>query len=278
MEHQNDYLATEQDAALIPEREMGLLSEKKSQGATFTVTMSAGKVFALGLLIGLLLMALPVVYLSAKMLKTDSVSAIVPQGNNANDPVNAQPTQPSGAIPVVSKTDHLFGNKNAKVTLIEYSDLECPYCKRFHPTAKQVMAAYKDDINWVYRHFPLSFHVNAQKEAEAAECAAAQGGDKKFFEYIDKIYERTTSNGTGFALDALVPLAKELKLNEKKFKDCLDGGSMAKKVNEDFSGGQAGGIDGTPGNVLIAKNGQKALLPGAVSLDELKASIDKLLK
>ena len=85
-------------------------------------------------------------------------------------------------------TDHYFGNKNAEVVIVEYGDLECPYCAAVHPTIQQIITDYKGQVAWVYRDYPLSIHANAQVKAQAAECAALQGGDDVFFKYIDKIY------------------------------------------------------------------------------------------
>jgi protein-disulfide isomerase len=99
----------------------------------------------------------------------------------------------------VSPTDHIRGNPNAKVIIVEYSDTECPFCKNFHTTMKQIMAKYQADntVAWVYRHSPLTqLHPRAEHEAQALECAWAQGGEEKFWAYTDRIYEVTTSNNT----------------------------------------------------------------------------------
>ncbi|MFH1112185.1 MAG: thioredoxin domain-containing protein [Patescibacteria group bacterium] len=112
----------------------------------------------------------------------------------------------------IKDSDYVLGDINAPVTVVEYSDLECPFCKRFHPTKQQIMTEFPGKVRWVFRHFPLSFHANAQKEAEAAECAGKLGGAEKYWAFIDKIFERTTSNGTGFALTDLTKLAKEVGL------------------------------------------------------------------
>ncbi len=97
----------------------------------------------------------------------------------------------------VTEKDHIYGNPAADLLLVEYSDLECPFCKRFHETMTQVMKEYGDTgkVAWVYRHFPLdSIHSKARHEAEATECAGELGGKDKFFEYLNKLMEITPSN------------------------------------------------------------------------------------
>ncbi len=180
--------------------------------------------------------------------------------------------------PVDLDTDHILGDKNAKVFVIEYSDFECPFCKRFQPTMQQLLSQYQGKVAWVYRHFPLSFHQNAQKEAEASECANELGGNDAFWKYADKIFERTTSNGTGFPLNGLVPLAKEIGLDETKFKSCLDSGKYAQHVQQDEQEGQTAGVTGTPGNIVWTKDGKPQLVEGAVPLSSLKIVVDQALK
>lgn len=192
----------------------------------------------------------------------------------------AAPEVPQTAdnVPKPTKDDWVKGNRNAKIALIEYSDTECPFCKRFHPTAQQVVDTYKDQVMWVYRHYPLSFHKNAQKQAEAAECAGKLAGNDAFWKYIDAIYDRTEAGGTGFALDNLVPLAVEQGLNEARFAECLDSGEMAQKVKDQMDAGTQAGVTGTPGNILLnTETGKTRLLPGAVPFETVKAAIDELL-
>lgn len=182
--------------------------------------------------------------------------------------------------PVSAERDHIRGNPQAKLSLIEYSDFECPYCKRFHATPKQLLQAYDGRVNWVYRHFPLSFHnPGAQKEAEASECAAELGGNDAFWKYADAIYARTTSNGKGFPLGNLVPLAEEIGLDGAAFKDCLDSGRQAARVREDFEEGSRVGISGTPGTILRDnETGEVRVLKGAMPFAQVKAAVDQLLK
>ncbi len=184
---------------------------------------------------------------------------------------------PTGKVPEVTSADHIRGNKDAKVTFIEYSDFECPFCKKFEPTMQQMEKEYGDKVRIVYRHFPLSFHPNAPKEAEAVECANDLGGNDAFWKYHDAILERTTSGGTGFALTDLVPLAKELGLDEAKFKDCLDTGKFTKHVQDDEAGGGSAGITGTPGSFIIDAKGTAQLVSGALPYASIKSTLDAAL-
>ena len=180
---------------------------------------------------------------------------------------------------VAAGRDHIYGNPNAELSLIEYSDFECPFCKRSHPTARKAVDEYGGRVNWVYRHYPLGFHnPEAQKEAEASECAAHLGGNESFWRYTDTLYLRTRSNGKGLPMSGLVPLAGELGLDEAAFKNCLDSGKFTKRVTEDFAEGQSIGITGTPGNVLLNnRTGKVRLVSGAVPFARLKAQIGELL-
>ena len=212
------------------------------------------------------------------------IERYVQKQRDAQEQARAEQAQAAAAraknVRRVSKTrDHIYGNPDAKVSLIEYSDFECPFCKRFHPTAKKLVESYDGKVNWVYRHFPLSFHnPGAQKQAEASECAAELGGNDAFWRYADLIYQRTRSNGKGFPLDRLVPLAKEIGLDGEKFQACLDGGKMAARVSEDSTEGIQIGITGTPGNVLLNnETGAVALKPGALPLQVLKGEIEHLI-
>jgi protein-disulfide isomerase len=180
--------------------------------------------------------------------------------------------------PVSPQRDHIYGNPDAEVSLIEYSDFECPFCKRFHVTAKEVVDSYDGRVNWVYRHFPLAFHnPGAQKQAEASECAGALGGNEAFWRYADKIYERTRSNGNGFPVNALLPLAEEIGLDTEEFRVCLETGKFAGRVLEDYDDGTNIGITGTPGNVLRNnRTGRVVVRAGAVPAANLKNALDGL--
>lgn len=205
---------------------------------------------------------------------TEKQAAAVPSQPTGGQPPSAQKANKK---PEITNDDYIRGNKNAKVTLVEYSDLECPFCKQFHPTMQQVMKEYGDKVRWVYRHYPLPFHQNAQKEAEAVECAGKLGGNDSFWSYVDAILDRTTSNGTGFALDQLAPLAKELGINEQTFKNCLDSNEFTQKVKDEIAKGSEEGVTGTPGTIIIGVNGETQLVPGALPFEQIKPMIDTAL-
>lgn len=239
------------------------------------------KQISLNLPVMLLIVAMFAIGFLISKVQSFEKNTVVANNNPQAAVAPQQPPEPQtnlDAMPKVTDKDHIRGNKDADIMLVNYSDFECPFCKRFHPTMQQIMKEYGNKVAWVYRHFPLSFHVNAQKEAEATECAAELGGNDIFWKYTDSIYEQTTSNGTGFALDKLAPLAKTLGINEAKFKQCLDSGKYAKHVQEDMAGGSAAGVSGTPGTIIIAKNGKKDLIGGALPFEQAKQQIDAIIK
>lgn len=181
---------------------------------------------------------------------------------------NANPTPTAAPVKVSAEDDAVLGNKNAKVTMIEFSDYECPFCGRhFTDTYPQIKKDYIDTgkVKLVFRDFPLSFHQSAQKAAEAAECAGEQG---KYYEMHDKLY----SNQQALDVASLKKYAQELGLNTAKFNDCLDTGKMAAEVKKDLADGQSYGVQGTPAFFI---NGN--LISGAQQYSVFKQAIDAAL-
>lgn len=140
------------------------------------------------------------------------------------------------------------------------------------------MNEYGSSVAWIYRHYPLPFHANAQKQAEASECVAELGGNEKFWEFSDKLFERTTSNGTGFALDKLSPLAAEIGIDADLFQTCLDSGKYTEKVQKQMADGTTAGVSGTPGTFVVKADGTSSLIPGALPLAQMKQAIDSAAK
>ncbi len=187
-----------------------------------------------------------------------------------------QPQADASGMAPITDQDWVKGNRNAKVSVVEYSDTECPFCKRHHPTMQQLIAEYDGKVNWVYRHFPLtSLHPKAPKEAEATECAGEQGGNQAFWKYLDRIFEVTPANN-GLDPAELPKIAEYVGLNKTKFEECLNSGKWAQKVQQQAQDAQNAGGNGTPYNVIVAGD-QKIPVSGAVSLEQFKAIIDPLL-
>jgi protein-disulfide isomerase len=182
------------------------------------------------------------------------------------------------AMPEVTKDDHIKGSSNATITLVEYSDFECPFCSRFHPVTQQILQEYGDKVALVYRHYPLPFHPNAQKAAEASECIAKQGGNDAFWKYADAVFAKQEALGGKLTPEAITESAQASGVNMTTFKSCLDSGEMAANVQADQDGGSGAGIGGTPGTVVVTKDGAQELIPGAYPFDQVKPILDKYLQ
>lgn len=210
-------------------------------------------------------------------------------GNNSgssqtpNTTNRAAPEAPS-VVTVSLDDDPVNGEKNAPVTIVEFSDYECPFCKRhFDQTYPLLRKDYIDTgkVKLVYRDLPLDFHQNAHIEAQAANCARDQGGDTTYFKYHDEIFKRTTSNGTGLSVDQLPVIAEDLELNVTEFQSCLDSGKYKEEVDKDLSDAGSYGATGTP-SFFIGKSGsgntiEGTLVVGAQPYSAFKSLIDSQL-
>lgn len=179
----------------------------------------------------------------------------------------------------IMDSDHIRGNKDAKVALIEYSDLECPFCKKFHQTAQALIDQYDGQVMWIYRHFPLDqLHPKARQEAAAVECALKLNGADGFWKLTDKIYEVTPSNN-GLDLATLPDLAASVGVDKAAFSDCLANDKEVSQIVEDeYQTGVKAGVSGTPGNILVNfETGKMQLIPGAVPIEQITPVVDQLL-
>lgn len=166
----------------------------------------------------------------------------------------------------VAATGPAKGAPDAKITMVEFSDFECPYCSRFAPTLDQVMAKYGDRVKLVFRHLPLPNHPQAPKAAEAAACAQDQG---KFWEMHDSLFR----NQGALGVEALKGRATELGLDAQAFATCLDSGAKAAVVAADAADARKAGIEGTP---ALFVNGR--LIDGAAPFEQVAALIEDELK
>ncbi len=156
------------------------------------------------------------------------------------------------------------GGADAPITIISFSDYQCPYCKRAEGTVREVLSTYGKKVRFVYRDFPLPFHSQALPAAEAANCANAQG---KFWEYHDKLFA-----SEDLATDKLQALATEVGLDRGKFDDCLAKQQFKAAIDKDIADGNNAGVTGTPAFFI---NGRS--LSGAQPLEKFKEVIDQEL-
>lgn len=192
-------------------------------------------------------------------------------------------TPPANGSKVVARVfdpaiDHILGNPNASVKVVEYADLECPHCQTFNTTMHQIMDYYgaSGKVAWVYRPFPLaSIHSKAPKEAEAAECAADQGGDTSFFKFVDHLYEVTPGNN-GLDPAQLPVIAKDIGLNVDTFNQCLSSGKYTKRVQDSYTEAIKAGGQGTP-FILVMVGQDSVVLNGNQPYSSMRAAIDTVL-
>jgi predicted DsbA family dithiol-disulfide isomerase len=165
-------------------------------------------------------------------------------------------------VPIEVEGHPARGPARARVTIVEFSDFECPYCANFNETLRQVRQAFPDDVRVVFRQYPLPIHANAQKAAEASLCAAEQG---RFWEMHDLMFAEPKALGVA----ELKEKAGRVGLESVAFADCLDSGRNAARVEEDVRLGTRIGVTGTP---AIFLNG-RPLRSGAIPFEELKTEI-----
>jgi protein-disulfide isomerase len=178
-------------------------------------------------------------------------------------------------VPAITANDHVLGDRKAPITMVVYSDIECPFCKRFHDTTKTIVTEYKGKVAVAFRHFPV--HQNSVKEGEAVECAAEVGGNDAFWKYLDVIFAETKSNN-GIDLARLPGIASEIGLDVTKFNACLASGKYVARVQKDQADVIKAGAQGTPYTVIFAPNGQKVpITQGALPYADMKRIIDTVV-
>lgn len=203
----------------------------------------------------------------------------------------AQPQAPQApAAPTSAKIsiddDPTLGDKNAPVTLIEFSDYECPFCKRhFDQVYPQIKKDYIDTgkVKLIFRDYPLPFHdPMATFEANAANCAKEQGGDSSYFKFHDAIFTKTISNGNGLTKEQVYQIAAEVGLNQANLKTCADDLKYADEIKKDITDGSTAGVSGTPAFFVGKSDPSGAItgqiIVGAQPYSAFQAAIDSLLK
>ncbi len=211
------------------------------------------------------------------------VGAILLKGSTPPNIAEGSPADNSNQLaklPVrpVDASEHILGNPEAEVFIVEYSDTECPYCKVFHGTVHNIISDESEKVAWVYRHYPIpQLHPKATHEAVATECAWEQGGNEAFWQYTDQVYIRTNSNNS-LEVSELPKIAGDLGLNVAQFNACLSSEKYADKVQADIDNGEKLGIRGTPTSFIV-KNGKVVdIIEGAQPEEVVSQKIQQALK
>ena len=186
--------------------------------------------------------------------------------------VNAPEPTP---IPAVTAGDHRIGAANAKLVLVEYSDMECPFCADLHPALKQLVADKGDEVAWVYRHFPLTqIHPQALPAALAAECVAGAKGNEAFWAFTDAVFARQGEIG----LPLFESLAEAQGVSKEDLAACMGSEETLAIVQQQFTDAAAAGAKGTPYTVVLDAEGEQVgLIPGSLGYPQLRAQVETLL-
>ncbi len=202
-------------------------------------------------------------------------------GNTAQAPAGQDAYQPQEEVDTtdqirpVDDTDHYKGPKDAKVTIVEYSDFECPFCSRIHDTMNEIIAE-EDDVKWVFRQFPLDqLHPkNARKAAIASECVNKLGGNDAFWRFTDQYFKTSPANEGWDLAQELPALISFAGVDKAAFDACYTSGEFDQHVQDDVENAVATGGRGTPWSVLITASGATMPINGAQPKEVIKQMIE----
>jgi protein-disulfide isomerase len=219
-------------------------------------------------------------YIIANGMNGISVALPSPSAQGGAASVAAVPVpEPTNDTPATPDDDPVIGEDDAPITVVEFTDFQCPFCGRhYEQTYGQIKQNYIDTgkVKYVSRDFPLSFHQFAQKAAEASECANAQG---KFWEMHDKLFgNQAVWSALPDAVPTFKQYAKDLGLNTGDFDSCLDSDQFKDEIAKDQADGSASGIDGTPGFWILGPDGQTQKISGAYPYETFAAAFDGMLE
>ncbi len=226
--------------------------------STSTAIIIAAVIIALGLFFGL--QDFDLTSKAGKGLTTEKISETIKVTANRSQELETK----------VTVDEHIIGNfEKAEIFVIEYADLECPFCKRFHDGEKAEALktfANNEKVAFIFRHFPLGrpltagdLHPTAVEEAVISECVATLAGEEKFQEFINQIFAKTASNGR-YDLPLLLTQAEGLGIKKKALRKCYQGEDAGKKVAKQFQQGVLMGVQGTPTIFIQTKTGETSLL------------------
>jgi len=194
---------------------------------------------------------------------------------NQDDSVS-QAAKLASAMDPITAQDHIMGSPEAKVKIVEYSDLDCPFCSKAHQTIKQLLAEYgSDKIAWVYRHYPIpQLHPYAALKSRATECAFEQKGETGFWNFVDAYFLQQDPQAKS---EELIILARSQGLDVAKFSQCLSSNKYDERISAQAQNAVSAGSQGTPYFVLVA-GANYVPIKGALPIASFQTEIDKLLE
>lgn len=233
---------------------------------------------AVAIVLAGIFVALAIVVSTAIKVPTEGQEAKVENEQVQEDQELAKNSGPDKVRPI-DENDHIYGDPNAPVKIIEFSDFECPFCARLHSTLKTLVNESQGQIAWVYRNFPLEqLHPEkAFQEAVASECAAELGGNDAFWTFSDRFFELTPSNNQTNLSVVIPQIINEIGLDEDKFNECLASGRYDDRIKRDIQDAVTSGGNGTPYSVIVGPNGKATALSGAQPIEAFRQVIDSLL-
>ncbi|MEX2405678.1 MAG: thioredoxin domain-containing protein [Candidatus Paceibacterota bacterium] len=181
--------------------------------------------------------------------------------NTRNNPISAEE---------LKDTTHIFGNPDAPITIVEFSDYECPFCSRLHPILERVVAENPDTVQWRYRHFPL--HREAPRTSRAAECIARMAGEEAFFDFSAAAFDNMRSLGPEYYAQE----AARHGIARSDLESCMAEDAIQEIIQKDLALARASGGRGTPHNVIISPNGEMLAVPGAIPYEQWTSIINQM--
>lgn len=184
----------------------------------------------------------------------------------------------SSAEETISSGKHIYGNEKARFTLVEFSDAECPYCKRFHSVPKKVVDSSSGLVNWQWKHLPLPSHNPvATVEAQSMECVSELAGNQAFWVYLHQVFEETQGNGQGAG--DLVSLAASIGVDEERFSDCMRQGTHREKISKDLELARSMSVNSTPVTFVVDNHtGKQIQLRGLQKPESIASAVQRLKK
>ncbi|MBI2618006.1 thioredoxin domain-containing protein [Candidatus Kaiserbacteria bacterium] len=186
--------------------------------------------------------------------------------------VSSTALKSNGEFRMPNETDHVRGNPDAPIAIVEFSDLECPFCARLHPTLKQIVAE-NSDVRWIYRHFPLStIHSRALSAAVASECIAQLGTNENFWSFTDLAFENQRQLDNSWYEEVAVSFG----INSEAFSGCISDRGVVADIQKDFREATDTGGRGTPYVVVVAPDGQLTPFSGALPYQQIAALVEQV--